>query len=112
MSRFLLALPLALGTALMALPADEPAAKNPTDDQLAKMFRDWLDEEFKRHPVFATQQGNHDYDDQMDDLSPEARKRDRDRGNITLRSLNQVRREDLSQTGKIDRDIWHHAVEY
>ena len=46
------------------------------DARLAKLFQSYLDQEFRRHPLFATQQGNHDYDDRLDDLSPAARKKD------------------------------------
>jgi uncharacterized protein (DUF885 family) len=108
MSRILL-LPLSiLGIAVMALPADQPKP----DAKLAKMFRDWLDEEFKLHPVFATQQGNHDYDDQMDDLSPEARRRDKKRGDLTSRLLKQALSDSLSQNSQIDLSIWKHSLEY
>lgn len=111
MSRVLFAL-LTLGIALMALPAAQPPKKPTPDEELAAMFRAWLAEEFKRHPVFATQQGNHEYDDLMDDLSPAARKSDRDRGNVMSRSLNQVRVEDLSPDAKIDLAVWKHYLTY
>jgi uncharacterized protein (DUF885 family) len=91
-----------LGVA-MALPADD------RDAPLAKSFRAWLDEEFKRHPVFATQQGNHDYDDRMDDLSPAARKRDFER---SLQWLVKNPPAGPSQDDRIDREIWQHALRY
>ena len=109
MTRLLLVLPVILGTAVMALPAEEP---KPDDAKLAKMFHDWLDEEFKLHPVFATQQGNHDYDDRMDDLSPEARRQDKKRSDLTSRHLKQALSDSLSQNSQIDRSIWKHSLEY
>lgn len=112
----LAALLLMPGTALMTLPAADPP-RNARDEHLAKLFRDWLDEEFKAHPVFATQMGNHDYDDQMDDLSPEARKRDRDRATKwkhtvpALMKLNPPKT-GLSPEGRIDFNIWMHSLDY
>ena len=53
--------------ATLPAPAAEPT---PEDAKLAALFRTYLDEEFRRHPFFATQQGNHDHDDRLDDLSP------------------------------------------
>ena len=44
--------------------------------RLANLFQSYLDEEFRRHPLFATQQGNHEYDDRLDDLSVAARTKD------------------------------------
>ena len=46
------------------------------DADVANAFQVWLDAECKRHPVFSTQQGNREYDGQMDDLSPKARAED------------------------------------
>jgi uncharacterized protein (DUF885 family) len=95
---------------IVAMPSTR--AEESADAELNRMFQDWLQEEFKRHPVFATQQGNHEFDDQMDDLSPQARKSDRDRGNITARSLNQLDKRKLSSDARIDLEIWKHAVNY
>jgi uncharacterized protein (DUF885 family) len=104
--RFIIVLIALFGT-IMALPADEPK-----DDSFARMFREWLDEEFKIHPVFATQQGNHDYDDRMDDLSPVARKKDIHRTIETVDRLRTIKKEELSQDGQIDRAIWAHSIAY
>src|SRR5438132_12458913 len=111
MPRLLLALPLLLGTAVMATPADEPPKKS-ADDELAKRFRDWLDEEFKRHPVFATQQGNHEYDDRMDNLSPGARRTDYVRLERDTVLLDAIEAAKLSNNSQIDLDIWKHSLEY
>ena len=50
-----------LGAATVTVFAAEPAAPTAEDVKLAKLFRDYLDGEFQRHPAFATQQGNHDH---------------------------------------------------
>ncbi|MFN7842273.1 MAG: hypothetical protein ACK5N9_11185, partial [Pirellula sp.] len=51
---------------------------------VAQAFREWLDAECQRHPMFATQQGMREYDGQMDDLSPEARLQDTQRDQEVL----------------------------
>ena len=99
-----------LGTVVMVLPAaDEP--KN-ADEKFAETFRKWLDEECKLHPVFATSQGNHDYDDRMDDLSPEARKQDGKRTTLLNDMLKSIDVEKLSANSKIDVEIWKHSLAY
>src|SRR2546430_1671209 len=52
-----------------ARPAPAAAPPPAEDARLANLFQTYLDQEFLRHPVYATQQGNHEYDDRMDDLS-------------------------------------------
>lgn len=46
------------------------------DAGLATRFQEWLDDQCKRHPMFATYLGNHDYDHELDDLSPQSRAED------------------------------------
>ncbi len=111
MFRILLALLFLVGISLMAIPAEPPP--NAEDATLAKRFQSYLDEEFRRHPVYATQQGNHEFDEMMDDLSPEARAKDVERARQLLAELpKQIDYDKLSQTGKIDYDIWKHTLEY
>ena len=73
---FRMAKRLLLAVALVTTPPTNPLmaqpGENAEDARLAKLFQTYLDEEFRIHPLFATQQGNHDFDDQLDDLSPEA----------------------------------------
>ena len=111
MSRVPFALLLTLGTAIMALPAQQP--KNLEATWLNNYFQLYLDEEFRLHPVFATQQGNHDFDDQMDDLSPAARARDVERTRSVLASLaKDITFDKLPRNGQIDYQILKHTLEY
>jgi uncharacterized protein (DUF885 family) len=100
----------------MTTPAPSPAAQPdaPAEDaRLAKLFRAYLDEEFRLHPVFATQQGNHEYDDQLDDLSPAARAKDVERAKGWLARLaKEIDAAKLSRDGRIDFDIWAHNLKY
>lgn len=116
MSRFLLVLALIPGGALMSVPSSSPAAqpaKNAEDTRLANLFQSYLDEEFRLHPLFATQQGNHDFDDMLDDLSPEARKKDVERAKAWLTRLpREIDFKKLSRNGQIDYEIWTHSLQY
>lgn len=100
-----------LGVAVMPTPADPPAP--PPDAELATIFqRDWLGREFQTHPVFATQQGNHDHDARMDDLSPAARAEERKHLERWVVILGALDARKLSRNGQIDLEIWKHSVEY
>ncbi|MBY0459547.1 MAG: DUF885 domain-containing protein, partial [Gemmataceae bacterium] len=80
---------------------------------LAKLFQTYLDEEFKLHPLFATQQGNHEHDDRLDDLSPAARAKDTERAKDWLAKLEkEFDPKKLSQNGRIDYEIWAHNLRY
>ncbi|MBV8486698.1 MAG: hypothetical protein JO161_00330, partial [Planctomycetaceae bacterium] len=52
--------------------ADEPRP-NSEDAKLAGFFQDYLQQLFRRQPLSATRLGEHAFDDQLDDLTPEAR---------------------------------------
>src|SRR5579883_20249 len=114
MPRFLFVLVL-LGGALMSVPHTPAAqpAKNIEDTRLANLFQTYLDEEFRLHPLFATQQGNHDFDDMLDDLSPEARQKDVERAKAWLARLpKEIDFKKLSRNGQIDYEIWTHYLTY
>lgn len=102
-----------LGAATMTLLAAGQPAPTAEDARLAKLFRDYLDSEFERHPLFATQQGNHDHDDRLDDLSPEARKKDDDKAKQWLQDIPKtINLKALSRDGQIDYEIWTHSLKY
>ena len=114
MSRALVLAAALLGIALMLTPADTPAAQPPAEDaRLTALFQKYLDEEFRRHPLFATQQGNHEYDDRLDDLSPAARAKDVERAKAWLATLvKEVEFKKLSRAAQIDYEIWSHSLTY
>ncbi len=89
------------------------AAPTPEDAKLATAFRAYLDDECRRHPVFASNMGVHDYDDQMDDLSPAARAEDVTRAKALLADLPaRIDAAKLSRAGQIDLEIWTHALKF
>jgi len=89
------------------------AASALSQDDVAIRFQAWLDDECKRHPVFATQQGKRDFDGQMDDLSPAARAEDTQRDAAVLAELTtRLDRSKLSRASQIDLEIWQHYLRY
>src|SRR4051794_27364712 len=103
-----------LGAATMAVPPAAPQpGVNAEDTRLANLFQSYLDQEFQRHPYFATQQGNHEYDDRLDDLSPAARRKDAEVARGVLATLpREIDYQKLSRAGQIDFDVWKHALGY
>ncbi len=93
--------------AFMLLPAAVPAA----DADLAKLFRTYLDEECARHPAYATAQGNHDHDDRLDDLSPEARRKAFAATVAWADRLAKFDTSTLTPAGKIDYRIWNRNLD-
>src|SRR5262245_12673372 len=95
---------------LMITPAADPA---PEDAKLAALFRTYLEGEFHRHPYYATQQGNHDHDDRLDNLSPQARADDLKRAKALLAELpKKIEYAKLSHDAQIDFEIWTHSLKY
>jgi uncharacterized protein (DUF885 family) len=105
---FMLALAAATGP---TVAADAPGAA-PEDAKLDALFREYLDETFRREPMSATRLGEHAFDDKLDDLSPEARK-----GNLQLRRdvlarlQTEVAVDRLSPAAKIDYDVFLRSLE-
>src|SRR4051794_9001338 len=95
---------LALLLLCIAQPLAESGGQPETEDaKLQKYFRQFLDAEFKLHPLFATRSGNHDYDDRLDDVSPTARKAAIERTRQTLAELpKKIAYKKLSRTAQID----------
>ena len=86
------------------------------DAQLEKFFKQHLETSFRLRPVEATGLGDHRYDNQLDDISKEARTIWLKQTRATLKELpKQVEYKKLSRAGQVDyeilkqdleRDIW------
>lgn len=91
-------------------PAGPPNAE---DAKLAAFFKSYLDDEFRRHPLAATQAGDHRFDDRLDDLSPAAQAADTKATRDALAKLPQaVDFAALSRAGQIDFEILKHNLNY
>src|SRR5688572_10506563 len=83
-------------------------AQTETEDmKLERHFRQYLDAEFKLHPLHATRAGNHDFDDKLDDVSPKAREASLDRARKTHAELSKkIDYAMLTRSAQIDFEIW------
>src|SRR5437870_2075007 len=81
---------LLLGATLVWLVFPMADAKDPIpseDDRLQSAFKAFLDEEFQRRPLSATQAGDHRFDDRLDDVSASALARGKTRLQQALEQL-------------------------
>ncbi|MGA2031236.1 MAG: DUF885 domain-containing protein [Thermoguttaceae bacterium] len=82
------------------------------DAALARYFKHYLEEAFRRRPMEATRLGDHRFDRRLDDLSPEARAEWIEHTRKTLRELpEQVSYQKLTRGGQIDFEIFRHELE-
>jgi uncharacterized protein (DUF885 family) len=81
------------------------------DNKLNNFFKHYLDERFQRQPLEATTLGDHRFDAQLDDISPQARAGWRTLTQQTLKDLpGQVDYKKLSRDGQIDFEILQHDL--
>jgi uncharacterized protein (DUF885 family) len=97
--------------AMTLFPAMTRAADK--DAKLTEFFRSYLDKEFEAHPFAATSAGEHRFDHLLDDVSPKARARDKERVQQTLADLaRRIDKAKLSRDGQIDYEILEHSLNY
>ncbi len=85
------------------LMANLLCAQAPEDEKLASFYKNYLEENFHLQPLHATSLGDHRFDAQLDDISPEARQRWSELARHTLETLpRQVDYQKLSRDGQVD----------
>ena len=83
-----------------------------SDQKFYKFFDDYLEEHLRQCPVYASQLGDHRYDDQIEDLSVEARQNRTALQRQTLARLTaEINRDDLSRSAQIDLEVFQHHLE-
>jgi len=112
--RFLLGLIFSiLGTQVFGQPVPGTPVPGPLDATLTRQFEVYLAEEFRARPSYASALGNHDYDDQLEDLSPAARETRLERIKRLRADLaKQFPASSLSRAAQIDLEIWLHQLDY
>ena len=103
---------IALFCLFLARPLAESGVQPETEDtRLEKLFKQYLDAEFKQHPLHATRAGNHDFDHLLDDVSPKARKASLGRSRKMIEDLpRKIDYKKLTRSGQIDLEIWQHEL--
>jgi uncharacterized protein (DUF885 family) len=108
MKRFLLPLPLLLFAQPLAESGGGPSSE---DARLERLFKQYLDDDFKHRPLEATRLGDHRFDDLLDDVSPKARAANRERARRMLDDLPKlIDYKKLSRGGQVDFEIWRHEL--
>jgi uncharacterized protein (DUF885 family) len=99
---------IALLLIFFARPLAHSGAQPETEDaKLQQYFKQYLDAEFKQHPLYATRSGNHDYDHLLDDVSPKARQASIERTRKTFAELpKKIAYKKLTRSNQIDFEIW------
>lgn len=99
----------ALGLGVFVLTA---AAQPPEDAKLESFFKNYLDGRFHQQPLEATRLGDHRFDNQLDDISPEARAGWIAFTRKTLADLPaQIDYKKLTRDGQIDFEILQNELE-
>ncbi len=103
------------GPGAPAEPAIKDAGMTTADDAIDKTFADlskrWLDGWLKLNPVNATQQGDHRFDAEIDDLSEAGRKRSVDFAKTILAELDTIDAGKLSRENQIDAAILRNQLQ-
>jgi uncharacterized protein (DUF885 family) len=82
-----------------------------SDKQLEVLAKNYFDTFVERNPTFATVLGIHDYDDKLDDLSPEDVEKTKTILRDTLTKLEKIDSSKHSDIGLIDREIFKSSLE-
>src|SRR5437016_137812 len=100
-----LAISLLLSASLRVAPAQEGDAK------LETFFKGYLEKYFRQRPLEATRMGEHRFDSQLEELTPEARAKWLELTRKTMGELpKEVDYKKLSRAGQIDYEILEHNL--
>src|SRR5205823_6743753 len=103
-------IPLLAAATASVCPSLTQAAED-EDAKLAAFFKTYLDEKFKLQPLAASREGDHRFDDQLEDVSPDARKAWDEQTRKTLDKLGtEIDHKKLSRAGQIDYEILKHNL--
>ncbi len=97
---------------VLAQPAPTTAPASAEDARFAALTDRALETFLARNPVFATQLGDHRFDADLPDLSPEGRAADRKLASDTLAALAKINRAKLSRENQIDAILYADQLRY
>ena len=96
---------------LVLLANAAPVAAQQADAKLEAVFKSYLDDYFRLRPLEATRLGDHRFDTQLEELTPEARAKWLEHTKKTLAALpKEVSYQELSRPAQIDFEIFEHTL--
>ena len=82
-----------------------------SDEQFYLLFEHYFEQHLRQFPVYASQLGDHRYDDKIGDLSTEARQNHTTFQHQTLSKLTgEINHDELSPSAKIDLEVFGHHL--
>jgi uncharacterized protein (DUF885 family) len=99
-----------LSMAQAAGTASQPAAANPDSHALSRLFADYWQFRLRRDPERATYLGDHRYDDQLYDYSPQARELEQKLYEAWRGRLARINRSRLSESEALSADLFERTV--
>ncbi|MCX7041729.1 MAG: DUF885 domain-containing protein [Gammaproteobacteria bacterium] len=87
-------------------------AVSEADTQFNDLSARWLDGAMRLSPVFATQIGDHRFDAELDDLSPEGRAKSLAFSKALLADLEKIDRSKLSRENQVDASVLRNQLRY
>ena len=94
-----------------AITSTTPAVSE-ADAQFNDLSARWLDGAMRLSPVFATQIGDHRFDAELDDLSPEGRAKSLAFSKSMLADLEKIDRSKLSRENQVDASVLRNQLRY
>jgi uncharacterized protein (DUF885 family) len=101
----------AVGLAVLAAPA-AALAQSPADRRFAALAVRYIDQTLALQPVFATQQGDHRFDDQVDDLSAAGLARQIALARALLAEADALRPAELTRENQVDLAVLKNQLRY
>ncbi len=96
---------------LVLLGNAAPVTAQQADAKLEAVFKSYLDDYFRLRPMEATRLGDHRFDSQLEELTPEARAKWLEHTKKTLAALpKEVSYQELSRPAQIDFEIFEHTL--
>ena len=96
---------------LVLLGNAAPVTAQEADAKLEAVFKSYLDDYFRLRPMEATRLGDHRFDSQLEELTPEARAKWLEHTRKTLTALpKEVSYQELSRPAQIDFEIFEHTL--
>ena len=86
--------------------------KDTADAQFERLAKNYIAELMERNPEWATQLGEHKYDNRLNDYSLEGVKKDREFTGKYLDDLNKIAFDKLSKVNNVDARIFRENLEY